>query len=379
MTNSLANITAKALSQVGGYFPGNSPYGVWYDSAYAGNKGVYDAAQFCAMGLSWVFDQEGALDIFPAHAYTPSGVAAWKARGQWHDGTAGIQPGDVLYFDFPGEPNRVSHVGLALSSWKSGVDTVEFNTSGTVNGDQRNGRVVARKRRTSSIVGYGRPTYGESGTTPPPPSGHVGVNVTSRPNADIQRLVGAEPDGVYGAETTAKVTSWQGANGLTPDGDWGPLSDAKGFPPAAPPASESKAPFIIPAMYKGTKTGFEHLWQRVLIEMGFTSVGKADGVYGNNTVQATKNFQAAAGLTQDGAAGPITLSAALLRDGDRVLALGDQGADVCTLQNIVGAGTDDVFGADTKAKTQAVQRYFGVDPDGVVGPVFVQKYREAAA
>ena len=372
MTATLTSVINRALSQVGGYFPGKSPYGVWYDDAYGGNKGVYDAAQFCAMGLSWVFAQEGAADIFPMHAYAPSGVAAWKAKGQWHDGTKGIQPGDVLYFDFPGEPNRVSHVGLALSSWKSGVDTVEFNTSGTAAGNQRNGRVVARKRRTASIVGYGRPNYSGGST---PPSAGVGGNYTSRPTKDIQRLVGAQQDGSYGPDTTAKVKAWQAANGLVPDGDWGPLSDAKGFPSAA----ASKAPYVIPNMYPGTKTGFESLWQRVLKEMGYTSVGTADGSYGPKTKQATKNFQAARGLVQDGAAGPITVSASLLSDGDRVLAEGDRGARVGLLQHIVRTEADDSFGPATKAATQAVQRHFGVSPDGVCGPIFVREYREEAS
>ena len=307
MTATLKQVTDKALSQVGGYFPGKTPYGIWYDSKYAGNRGIYDAAQFCAMGLSWVFAQEGAADIFPMHAYTPSGVAAFKARGQWHAGAKGIQPGDIIYFDFPGAPDRVSHVGLATSTWKSGVSTIEFNTSGTAAGDQRNGRVVARKRRTASIVGYGRPAYAAS-----------------------------RPEG-------------------------------------------AKAPVILPVMYAGTKTGYEDDWQRVLIEMGFTSVGKADGVFGARTAQATKNFQAAVGIKVDGAAGPITVSAALLRDGDRVLSMGDTGADVSLLQAIVGVARDRVFGAKTKAAVEAVQRGFGVAPDGVVGPVFVQHYRKAAA
>lgn len=373
MTATLESVLNRAASQVGGYFPGNSPYGVWYDSAFNENKGTYDNAQFCAMGLSWVFYHEGANDIFPMHAYTPSGVAAFKARGQWHPGTAGIQPGDILFFDFPGAPNRVSHVGIATSSWKSGVDTIEFNTSGTAGGDQRNGRTVARKRRTASIVGYGRPNYGGSAGTPP---GRTGVNVTSRPNADIQRLVGAEPDGIYGPDTTAKVAAWQGANGLVADGDWGPLSDAKGFPAA--PSLPSKGPIILAAMYKGTKTGLEDDWQRSLREMGYTSVGTVDGDYGNKTVQATRNFQAARGLNPDGAAGPVTVSQAWLADGDRVLALGDTGPDVVLLQRVVGVNPDAVFGPDTKAAVQAVQRHFGVEADGVVGPVFVNKYREAA-
>lgn len=380
MTTTLEAVIRRALSQVGGYFPHASPYGVWYDDNYGGDHGMYDTASFCAMGLSWTFAHEGGADIFPIHAYTPAGVNAWKAKGQWHDGTKGIQPGDILYFDFPGGPNRVSHVGLALSSWRSGVDTVEFNTSGYAEGDQRNGRSVARKRRTSSIVGYGRPAYGDGPTPEPPPSvepdAEIGGNYTDRPTKDIQALVGAEPDGIYGPDTTAKVKAWQAANGLVPDGDWGPLSDAVGFPPVA--SGESKPPVVLPVMYSGTHTGFEDDWQRVLQQMGYTSVGAADGEYGPKTAQATKNFQAARGLEVDGAAGPMTVSISWLSDGDSVLAEGDSGARVTLLQHVVGTDPDGSFGPNTRAAVQAVQRHFGVDPDGVVGPIFVQKYREAA-
>lgn len=378
MTATVETVIAKALSQVGGYFPTRSPYGAWYDDNHGGNRGIYDAAQFCAMGLSWVFTQVGAADIFPMHAYTPSGVAAFKARGQWHDGVKGIQAGDVVYFDFPGAPNRVSHVGLALGPWRSGVDTVEFNTSSrSEGGDQRNGRTVARKRRTASIVGYGRPAYGSRGSEQPSRGGERG-NVTGRSTEDIQRLVGAEPDGIYGPDTTAKVVVWQRANGLEPDGIWGPLSDAKGFPPAAP-ASGSKSPRILPTLGRGVDSEFVDDWQQSLREMGYTSVGASDGDFGAKTERATRNFQAAVGLAQDGVAGPLTVSAALLRDGDRVLAEGDTGADVVLLQYIVGADTDAVFGPATKAEVQAVQRGFGVNPDGVAGPIFVEHYRKAAS
>ena len=61
MTATLKAVTDRALSQVGGYYPGNSPYGVWYDSTYHEDRGAYDAAAFCAMGLSWVFAPPKAL------------------------------------------------------------------------------------------------------------------------------------------------------------------------------------------------------------------------------------------------------------------------------------------------------------------------------
>lgn len=83
---------------------------------------------------------------------------------------------------------------------------------------------------------------------------NVGRNATTRPTADIQRLVGANPDGDYGLETTAKVIVWQKANGLDADGIWGPASDAKGFPSA--PLPEAPKPTTRTATYPGSAQGY---------------------------------------------------------------------------------------------------------------------------
>lgn len=81
-----------------------------------------------------------------------------------------------------------------------------------------------------------------------------GRNATSRPTADIQRLVGAKVDGAWGPETTAKVAEWQAKHGLEVDGIWGPKSDAVGFPntplPTAPKAVRRKA------TYPGASEGY---------------------------------------------------------------------------------------------------------------------------
>lgn len=158
MSTTTSEVIKTAASQIGKYFPNTSPYGIWYAAEHGD---VYRGAQFCAMGLSWCFAQRDALDIFPKHAYTPSGANWFKARGRWHTGSINnIKRGDILYFDFPGFPYRISHVGIAEKDGRNGrVQTIEFNTSGRVSGDQRNGRVVARKIRTGHIVGWGRPDY----------------------------------------------------------------------------------------------------------------------------------------------------------------------------------------------------------------------------
>ena len=70
--------------------------------------------------------------------------------------------------------------------------------------------------------------------TGPLSGGGVKHVTVSRPVKDIQKLVGAKPDGIWGPETEGKVKTWQKKNGLTADGIWGPLSDAKGFPKSKP-------------------------------------------------------------------------------------------------------------------------------------------------
>lgn len=195
MATSTDAFVARAASQLGYYAkPGsNNKYGVWY--------GIPNGS-WCAMFLSWVADQLGALDIFPKHAWTPSGPAWFAGRGQWHNGLAGVRRGDIVYFDFPDNTRRIQHVGLVESVNSDGsVNTIEGNTSGV--GSQSNGGALMRKRRKSYIVGYGRPAY--SSAAP---------EIDSRPkNADGSLTIAQ--DGEEGAQT---ISRWQEVMGTPIDG-----------------------------------------------------------------------------------------------------------------------------------------------------------------
>jgi len=162
---------------------------------------------------------------------------------------------------------------------------------------------VALAKAVNDYAGITTPAPSAPGITESKPAVNTtGHNMTARPTADIQRLVGATPDGVYGPDTTAKVKVWQGANSLDPDGVWGPLSDAKGFPKAA-----ATAPTARPTISKGSKGEHVVAAQNRLTALGY-SVGKAgaDGDFGNDTDKATRAFQKAKGLTVDGIIGPAT-------------------------------------------------------------------------
>lgn len=256
MTTTATAVLNVARSQLGGYYPGKSPYGVWYGDKVG--SAVYDAAAFCAMGLSWCFAQVDGLDIFPLHAYTPTGVNAFKGRGQWHSGLSGVRTGDIVFFDFPGGLNRVSHVGIVESVNGDGsVNTIEFNTSG--NASQTNGRAVVRKRRKVGIVGYGRPAYGTTsggssgggaGATNYNPWGWSKSWVTGIQKKLIKLgydLGPAGADGVLGKLSNVAVVHFQGAHGLTPDGSPGSATSAaldRAIAAAAKPAGPKKAAFV---------------------------------------------------------------------------------------------------------------------------------------
>ncbi|MGN7978103.1 peptidoglycan-binding domain-containing protein [Microbacterium sp. 22195] len=126
--------------------------------------------------------------------------------------------------------------------------------------------------------------------------GSADGNRTSRPTTEIQRVVGATQDGIYGPDTTAKVRAYQASHGLTADGIWGPLTDAKAFPPAAPAPTGSS---LIRAVQQKLKSNYPLYAAHLVV----------DGIQGPKTTAAIKEFQRRSGLTADGIVGPRTRKA----------------------------------------------------------------------
>ena len=108
----------------------------------------------------------------PSVIYTPAGVAAFQGLGQWSNPeTAKPQPGDIVFFDFPGGAST-DHVGIVVKDNLDGtVATVEGNTSpdNKPAGSQANGGEVCMKVRaykknnkrnlTPFVNGFGRPKF----------------------------------------------------------------------------------------------------------------------------------------------------------------------------------------------------------------------------
>lgn len=166
---SAARLVEVALAEVG-YIEGPKDNETKY--------GKFTKANFqpwCGSFVMWCANEAGVK--VPNTVYTPAGAQAFIKAGTWQKAEeATPQPGDIVYFDFPGDGvDRISHVGIVVKDNGDGtVTTMEGNTSPDKKGDQRNGgeaclKVRAfkkkngsklRKSQAVSIVGFGRPAFG---------------------------------------------------------------------------------------------------------------------------------------------------------------------------------------------------------------------------
>jgi hypothetical protein len=182
---------------------------------------------WCGSFCMWVA-HEAKVKI-PNTVSTVAGAAAFEKMGTWFEADCGQtpQPGDILYFDFPGDGvNRISHVGICSGIIADGVvATIEGNTSGKKKGDQRNGGEVCeqvraykpnKKKVLVSIVGWGRPNYkGNEVQAEVPVSEAPAFPGTIKPGDKgdgvkvVQEALGLRADGVYGAATKKAVIAFQ--------------------------------------------------------------------------------------------------------------------------------------------------------------------------
>lgn len=135
--------------------------------------GAYTKANFlpwCGSFVMWCGNEAGVKIVNTVS--TLAGAQAYQKAKAWEDAeTATPMPGDIVYFDFPGDGvDRISHVGIVLKDNGDGTVTcIEGNTSPDKKGDQRNGGQVAKKVRAYkkgatkglplAVVGFGRPKF----------------------------------------------------------------------------------------------------------------------------------------------------------------------------------------------------------------------------
>ncbi len=124
---------------------------------------------------------------------------------------------------------------------------------------------------------------------------------------------------------------------------------------------------------KGDRGADVERWQTILASQGFDPNG-IDGVFGNGTARATREFQRAHGLTPDGIVGRNTWSAADTATGEpHTVKRGSRGESVVKWQRLLAShgydvgAADGIFGAGTERATKAFQKANGLKADGAVG------------
>lgn len=165
MTTEAGFITGIAASQLG---VRESPIGsnrVKYNT-WAVNEGYFPSsfltAQWCAIFVSWVFAQAGLAGkdasrvLVPVHAWTPSGLAYFQAKGLVTQGRA-PKVGDIFYKRYAGY-SEVGHVGIVERVNSNGtITTIEGNTNTT--GSSTGIGVFRLNRTINSSLYFCHPAY----------------------------------------------------------------------------------------------------------------------------------------------------------------------------------------------------------------------------
>lgn len=241
-----------AAGEIGYYAPNDpqpgSKYGRWMaqktgESWLAGpSKSVW----WCMIFVSWVFDKAGAsFGSLPSYN-TDTTVARVRAgKGGKLIDIKSAQPGDIVIFDWDKRTAATNHVGIVEKNCGSYIQTIEGNTSGSDWGSQSAGNGVHRRTRNWSVVAY---------IIRPPYSGQTSNATISNPATSnkktyadctwLQRIVGANPDNIWGPDTEKRINAvrmaakyfgrkfpygvayTQRVVGTTADGSWGKNSIA---------------------------------------------------------------------------------------------------------------------------------------------------------
>lgn len=129
-----------------------------FNTKYYGHPVNGAQYRWCAVFVWYVFNEVGASDIFcggQKTALCQYALEYYRKNGKLFK--TDPQPGDLVFFKFGTTSRETNHMGFVESVNADGsVNTIEGNTS---DANQNNGGMVMRKKRSSGIVAYGRPSY----------------------------------------------------------------------------------------------------------------------------------------------------------------------------------------------------------------------------
>jgi len=287
--------------------PANSnktKYGKWYG---------LDGHAWCAMFVSWVFDQANIPltvgQTKKGYHHCQSAHNIWKRN---HRLTKAPQKGDIVLFDWQSD-GWADHTGIFVK-WNNASKTeficLEGNTS--LSNNSNGGMVMERKRKKNSVKAFVSPeVFDDLGEVV---DEVMGVGDRGSEVAEVQKMLDdlgypTMADGWFGEKTALSVRKFQKDNlmaetGEVNEGTLGALQE-----------EVNKKKVAKKKLTTGTflNYGASGVWvtllQEALNKNGANPKLIVDGQFGRGTKAALKVFQAKKNLDVDGVAGPQTFKA----------------------------------------------------------------------
>lgn len=210
--------------------------------------------EWCATFVSAVAVKLGYTDIIPTECSCTKMIALLKNIGAWDERDDRVpNPGDIMFYNWEAaasgdDATDADHVGIVECVKNGTITVIEGNYSQSVKR-----REIPVNHRY--IRGYGVPKYDAE---PVSSSAYTLKQFVK----DVQKSCGAAVDGIAGPETISKTVTL--------------------------------------SRWWNRKHNAVEAVQKRLFALGYTEVGKADGVAGSKFTKAVKAFQKANGCTVDG-------------------------------------------------------------------------------
>jgi len=141
-------ILSVAASQIGTAETGNN--NVKYNTWYYGHAVSGSAYPWCAVFVSWVFQNAGMASLITKSASCEVIADGFRNRGSYVSGHSGLKAGDVVFYDWANGGGTFDHIGIVESI--SGANAI------VIEGNYQN-RVSRVTRSLATIKSYGRPAY----------------------------------------------------------------------------------------------------------------------------------------------------------------------------------------------------------------------------
>lgn len=260
----ILTIAAREIS----YSRWNDPQpGTKYGRDYAGRHGKYfgtNGVPYCAMFITWVFRQCGALPPGGDFAYCPTGIKAMKQLGL-EVSKHNAQPGDIVFFDWDGGVS--DHVGIVERNLGNALQTIEGNTTVA----WKSGGVGRRTRSFGVVCNVFRPHYD-----------------SAQPAPQARKLIAV--DGYFGRDSIQALQTRLGTH-------------ADGVISSQPAVNKQ----YLPNAVSGWEWVARNAKGSTCIRAWQQRIGAvADGYFGRETVTKTQQFL---GVPADGYAGKQTMTA----------------------------------------------------------------------